>query len=173
MTHVLLFVCLFCLMAGFAFLWYAHRLRTLTGLPPGSVVYVDTTKWVACQRPLFSNRYRLTGKPDYLIHQQDRVIPVEVKSSTGLTRPYDSHVLQLLAYCLLIEETEGKAPPFGLLHYPDADFRIEYSAQARAELINTLAQLRADLASADVLRSHANPGKSRSCGYRQVCAQGR
>jgi len=170
-TYVFLFICLVCLAVGFVLLWRARQLRARTGLPPGAVVYVDTTQWKACQRPLFSEHYRLVGRPDYVVHQQNRVIPVEVKSSTGPGRPYDSHILQLMAYCLLIEETERRAPPFGLLHYPDVDFRIEYTAHARKELITTLAQLRSDLAAADVSRSHNNPGKCRSCGYRHACTQ--
>ncbi len=171
MTYVFLYVCFICVAVGSAFLWYARNRRARTGLPPGSLTYVDTTEWKACQRPLFSNRYRLTGKPDYLIHQQNHIIPVEVKSSTGLTRPYDSHVLQLMAYCLLVEETEKKPPPFGTLHYPDANFRIEYTPQARAELLNTLNRLRSDLSSNDVSRSHTSPERCRYCGYRHVCTQ--
>lgn len=166
-----LFICLACLAVGLVLLWRARQLRAQTGLPPGTVSYVDTTQWKVCQRPFFSEHYRLVGKPDYVVRHQDLVIPVEVKSSTGPGRPYDSHKLQLLAYCLLVEEAERRAPPFGLLHYPDADFRIEYTAQARKELITTLAQLRSDLTAPDVSRGHSNPSKCRSCGYRHACTQ--
>lgn len=170
-TYVFLFACLVGVVMGLVCLWRAHQLRERTGLPSGSLVYIDTTEWQACQRPFFSNRYRLTGKPDYLLHHQNHIIPVEVKSSTGLAKPYDSHILQLMAYCLLVEDVEKKSPPFGLLHYPDADFRLEYSPHIKTELLHVLAELKADLDSTDVPRSHTNTEKCKGCGYRHVCTQ--
>ena len=61
-------------------LWlFSCRTRAATGLPAGQVVYVDTRGWQKSDRPLFSNTYRLTGKPDYLVKDGRNLIPVEVK----------------------------------------------------------------------------------------------
>lgn len=155
-------------------LWLLFRARTLrqrTGLPMGRVAYVDTGAWDRCERPLFSQRYRLTGRPDYVVRTRQGVIPVEVKSGGTPERPYKAHILQLAAYCLLVEEQEGKAPPHGILKYPEQAFEIDYTDALRAELIDTLEAIRTDQRARQVERSHEEPGRCRGCGYRDRCDQ--
>jgi CRISPR-associated exonuclease Cas4 len=146
----------------------AHR---QTGLPVGRVTYVDTGAWDRCERPLFSGRHRLTGRPDYLVQGRQDVIPVEVKSGAAPEQPYQAHLLQLAAYCLLVEEQEGRAPPYGILKYDDQAFEVDYSPALRAELLDILAGIRGDLRARDVHRSHDEPGRCRGCGYRDRCEQ--
>lgn len=145
--------------------------RRESGLPVGRVTYVDTGAWDRCERPLFSNRHRLTGRPDYLVHSQRDLIPVEVKSGASPQAPYAAHVLQLAAYCLLVEDQEGRAPPYGILKYRDRAFQIDYTPVLRAELLSTLDAMRRDLHVRDVGRSHQDEGRCRGCGYRDRCGQ--
>jgi CRISPR-associated exonuclease Cas4 len=145
--------------------------RQETGLPEGRVTYVDTGAWDRCDRPLFSNRHRLTGRPDYLVRSREGVIPVEVKSGATPAQPYASHVLQLAAYCLLVEEQEGRAPPFGILKYSDRAFEVEYTPALGRELLNTLDAMRRDLGARDVDRSHDEAARCLGCGYRDACHQ--
>jgi CRISPR-associated exonuclease Cas4 len=155
-------------------LWLLRRsasARRGTGLPVGRVTYVDTGAWDRCDRPLFSDRYRLTGRPDYLVQGRRGVVPVEVKSGTAPEQPYESHVLQLAAYCLLVEEQEGRAPAYGLLKYDDQAFEIDYTPELRAELLATLDDIRHDLAAREGDRSHDDPARCRGCGYRAQCEQ--
>ncbi len=86
---------------------------------------------------LRSYRYRLQGRPDVLRELPDgRIVPVEVKSRATPSRgPTRSHRIQVWAYCLLLEETTGRAPPFGVLRYADGEFRIRWDGPARAELL--------------------------------------
>ena len=100
---------------GGTLLWLGGRQRQRSGLPTGSVVYSDTAEWQEPEEPLRSRRYGLVGRPDYLVQMRDGgrrfVVPVEVKSRARPARPYDSHVLQLGAYCLLVEDNfRGCAP---------------------------------------------------------------
>ena len=171
MTFAWLLVCVLCFAVGLFLLWRARGMRQRSGLPVGEVVYVDTGAWARCEQPLFSNRYRLTGRPDYVVRHQGKFVPVEIKSATGVKQPYDSHVLQLWAYCLLLEENERQAPPFGFLSYPAATFRIPYTPQARAHLLEILTRLRADLYMEDVPRSHSDPHRCQHCGFRLHCSQ--
>jgi CRISPR-associated exonuclease Cas4 len=150
----------------------AGAARRETGLPVGRVTYVDTGAWDRCERPLFSNRYRLTGRPDYLVQSGQGVIPVEVKSGQAPDQPYAAHVLQLAAYCLLVEEQEGRAPSHGILKYRDGAFEVDYTPALRTELLDTLDAIRADLRARDVGRSHEEPGRCRGCGYGEKCGQG-
>jgi CRISPR-associated exonuclease Cas4 len=143
--------------------------RQRAGLPLGRVVYADTGAWDRCERPLFSRRYRLTGRPDYLVHLRQGLVPVEVKSGTATSQPYASHLLQLAAYCLLLEEQEGQAPPFGILKYQDRTFEVDYTPSLRAELLRVLQDIRGDLGSCPPGRSHEEPARCRGCSYRSRC----
>jgi CRISPR-associated exonuclease Cas4 len=161
----------FLLALGLVLLWLARRGQARSGLPSGHVVYTDTGGWGRLERPLFSRQFLLTGKPDYLVADGADVIPVEVKSSPAPTRPYPSHVLQLAAYCLLVEECYGRRPAYGIIKYTDHTFEVGYTPELEEELLATLACMRDDLADGDACRSHDHPQRCRGCGYRQRCNQ--
>ena len=93
---------------------------------------------------LRSERFRLVGRPDALRGLDDgRWVPIEVKSrTTPPSGPSPSHVVQVRAYCLLVEETTGAAPPYGVLRYSDGEFRVRWDARAREELLALLSELR-------------------------------
>jgi CRISPR-associated exonuclease Cas4 len=156
---------------GLLLLRRVHRLHEQTGLPQGRVIYADTGAWNRCEKALFSRRYLLTGKPDYLVDDGGTKIPVEVKSTLSPPGPYRSHALQLAAYCLLVEEEYGQPPPYGIIKYRDQTHAVEYTAQLRAQLLSLLAEMRQDLAADDVGPSHANPNRCQSCGYRDECEE--
>ena len=156
---------------GFWVLLRAAVTRRETGLPEGRVTYVDTGAWDRCERPLFSALHRLTGRPDYLVRTGKGLVPVEVKSGAAPPQPYPAHVLQLAAYCLLVEEQEGRAPAYGILKYGDRAFEVDYTASLRNELLHTIDVIRRDLRSRDVARSHDQAARCRGCGYRQQCDQ--
>ena len=86
---------------------------------------------------LRSLRYRIQGRPDELRQLSDgRVVPVELKSRVAPAGgPPRSHLAQVGAYCLLVEETTGRSPPFGVLRYADREFRVAWDGAARAELL--------------------------------------
>ena len=156
---------------GFWLLVHSGIARRETEMPVGRVVYVDTGDWKRCERPLYSAQHRLAGRPDYLVHTRQGLIPVEVKSGPAPYKPYQGHVLQLGAYCLLVEEQEGRKPPHGIVKYAHRAFEVGYSPALRAELLRTLELMRQDLRSTDVERSHEEPARCRRCGYHNRCEQ--
>ena len=151
--------------------WLGRRRYRATGLPQGRLIYVDTGAFGRLERPLFSQAHRLTGKPDYLVQDGQAVIPMEVKTSRTPDEPYASHVMQLAAYCLLVEEAYGVRPPYGIVKYPERAFAVDYTPEVERALIDTLASMRADRRAADVPRSHEEPGRCRACGVRDACDQ--
>ncbi|HEY72592.1 MAG: CRISPR-associated protein Cas4 [Chloroflexi bacterium] len=156
---------------GLLLLWLARRGRTNSGLPQGRVIYTDTGGWNRLERPLFSREFLLTGKPDYLVADGADVIPVEIKSSRAPTHPYPSHILQLAAYCLLVEECYGRQPPYGIIRYADHAFEVDYTPELEEELLATLDDMRDDLDGREAPRNHDEPGRCRACGYRERCDQ--
>jgi CRISPR-associated exonuclease Cas4 len=145
--------------------------RRASGLPSGRVIYTDTRAWGKVEKPLFDRDLGLTGKPDYLVEQNGRIIPVEVKTGRTPEAPYDAHIFQVAAYCLLVEKTAGKRPPHGLLHYPNRDFAVDYTPGLESALLDLLADMRRDERRASVERSHEDEHRCLGCGFRSVCDQ--
>jgi CRISPR-associated exonuclease Cas4 len=159
------------LAVGLLLLWLAQRGRARSGLPRGRVVYSDTGGWGRVDRPLFSPEFQLTGKPDYLVSDGSDVIPVEVKSGPGPAQPYGSHVLQLAAYCLLVEECYGREAPYGIIKYDDRTFEVDYTPELEERLLGVLEAMRGDLFEGDAPRDHDDARRCRACGYRERCEE--
>ena len=153
----------------------ARSQREQTGLPiDARIVYSDTGAWEKTEKPLFSRRYALAGKPDYIVEDQGAIIPIEVKPNRVAPLPRESDVMQLMAYGLLIEETLGQgraAPRYGLLKYRDAVFQVDFTDELRAELIELMRAMRRDASQRDVERSHNQARRCAACGYRSECNQ--
>jgi len=64
------------LIAGVAALVLSRRARRVAGLPAGRVIYSDTSRWQRAERPLFSHKHQLAGKPDYLVREGRALLPV-------------------------------------------------------------------------------------------------
>ena len=166
-----LFVALGFLAGAIVLLALSAKLRRLHGLPGGRVVYSDTGAAKIKARLLYSARFGLVGKPDYLLATRQGLVPVEVKPLRDDPEPHESHLLQVLAYCLLIEDTEGKPPPYGLLRYRNNTFKVDYNTQTRAFVIGVIEQMRRAREQATVHRSHEQPGRCRSCLYAEICEE--
>ena len=159
------------IMIAFIFFWQSGRQRQAAGLPGGRVIYTDTRGWGKLEKPLYYAALDLTGKPDYLIQKEGQIIPVEVKSGKAPDAPYDSHIYQLAAYCLLVEKTYAKRPPYGIIHYENRDFAIDYTRELESALIELIADMREDDVRGNIARSHEQTSRCRGCGYRNTCEQ--
>ena len=168
----------------------AARESRRVGLPTGDLIYGDTHKPVGRlapaevgrdgrkqERPLVSHTLSLVGRPDYLIEVEDGVVPVEAKSTNCPPggRPYDSHVAQLAAYCLLVEEVLGSSVPYGVVKYRDREVRVEYTDELREHTLALVEEMKQDMqASAEgreVHRSHDDPRRCAGCSLRDVCTE--
>lgn len=159
---------LLALVTGFVGRGYDER----AGLPAGEVVYRDKGRGDKQNKVLFAKDVQLAGKPDYLIEQADgSIVPVEVKSRPGPNQPHEGHVLQLAAYCYLVEQTYGKRPPYGVIQYSDCSFEVDYTEELREDLLDVLAYMREDLLAPDVPRDHDNWRRCANCGHRRDCGE--
>ncbi len=167
----MLYFALFLLLLAILFFWQSNRQRSEAGLPGGRVIYTDTRGWSKLEKPLFYAALELTGKPDYLVEQNGKIIPVEVKSGRAPEAPYDSHIYQLASYCLLVEKTYGKRPPYGIVHYEDKDFSVEYTNELEQSLLELITEMKRDGMKREVERSHEQASRCKRCGFRSVCDQ--
>ena len=120
---------------------------------------------------LRSARYGIVGKPDYLVEEQGRIAPVELKPSRESDSPWLRDVVQLAAYCLLLEEMEPRFAGYGYLRYASRTFRIDFTDRVRGELLRTIADMRADLTAADVAPNHHDPRRCARCMLVRVCGR--
>ena len=142
-----------------------------TGIPLGArLVAVDQRGWQTPARSYTSTRLGLSGRPDYIVAQRGRLIPVEAKPGRrGRPRPWD--VVQLGVYLLVIEDAEGRRPPYGVLAYRDGGWRIANTRRLRQEVLTTAAQVRAARQAGAVARPPQQPARCRACGYYDRCGQ--
>ena len=125
------------------------------------------------ERPLVSNALELVGRPDYLIEADDGIVPVEVKSAACPSdgRPRDSHLAQLAAYCLLVEDTLGARVPFGVIKYRDRDVEVEYTQELKDWALALIEEMRDAVEEEEVHRSHEDPRRCAGCSLRDVCTE--
>ena len=153
-------------------LWRARALQNRTGLPDGDVIYDDTGAWYPNAETLVARDFLLVGKPDYLVEQPDGgIIPVELKSGRAPDKPWEGHVLQLAAYCLLVDECYGIRPDFGILQYPERAFAVDYTEELEEDLLDLLADIRDDTFEAELDRDHNDWHRCHQCSVRHRCVQ--
>ena len=149
----------------------SKRQQREIGLPAGRVIYSDTRAWGKVEKPFYDAMLGLTGKPDYLVEQNGVSIPIEVKSGWAPPEPYQGHIYQLAAYCLLVKQATGKRPPYGLLHYRNRTFAIDFTPELESNLMELLADIHQQEKRGELDRSHEEPVRCAHCGYQSNCEQ--
>jgi CRISPR-associated exonuclease Cas4 len=147
--------------------WERRRLS----LPSGRVIHIDTERLRKPEGTFFSANFSLVGRPDYLINQGGRIIPIEVKSGSAPVVPYPSHLYQLAAYGLLIREHFGQPPPYGILKYRDRAVEIPLEDRLLDKAAGLLEEMQAEVSAPSIDRSHEEGKRCRACGFRSVCDQ--
>lgn len=154
-----------CLLCAAIAMWLIARTRV-----PGRVIESDGPI-ARPARVLRSAHHGLGGKPDALILERGRVAPVELKPSRESEEPWLRDVVQLAAYCLLVEETHENPAGYGYLRYANRTFRIDFTETMRATLLDTLRDLRADLGATRVHRDHTDRRRCVRCPLRERCGE--
>lgn len=161
------------LAGGGLWLWAQGQATQLAaGLPAGRVIYADDGVWQPNRETLYADEVKLAGRPDYIVEEPGGTLaPVELKSSKAPAEPRVAHIMQLAAYCVLVEAQWGIRPNRGILQYSDRAFNIPFSAELEAQLYVTLELMREDCSAGDIPRSHTNPRQCAACSVRHACEQ--
>lgn len=165
------FALLLLLAAGLLF-WWAGRQQRRLGLPSGRLLYEDSGAQEQLQDVLLAEDLGLLGRPDYLVQAKEGLVPVEVKSGRTPQRPFETHILQLAAYCALVQRNYNQRPPYGIIRYPERSFNVPFTTELEARLIAVLSEMHTALATGvEQHRSHTMAARCRACGYRDVCVE--
>ncbi|HKV01872.1 MAG TPA: CRISPR-associated protein Cas4 [Ktedonobacteraceae bacterium] len=149
----------------------AERRRAL-GLPEGELVYEDAD---GRGEPLSSSDYPLVGKPDYVVKLPDgRPVPIELKLNVhDVTAPYSNHLVQVAAYCLILEDYFVLAPTYGILRYADRQFTVEYTPALKKKVIRLLTEMAKCSAQQPPPLARQRASKCRACTFQAICPVGR
>lgn len=153
------------------FFFVAFREKNKAGLPGGKIVYSDMNLWEKVEIPLYHPMLKLSGRPDYIVRQKHEHIPVEVKTGRTPKAPYDSHIFQLAAYCLLVENEYRVRPSFGIIHYPEKNFQIDFTYELEAAILVLINEMHKEMDNEEIHCSHSEPQRCHGCGFRQVCEE--
>jgi CRISPR-associated exonuclease Cas4 len=168
--YTVLFIALLLLAVGAIMLAVSGRFGRKSGMPQGEVVYEDASG--LAEGPFMSKRLLMAGKPDYLIKDRNGdLIPVEVKSSNAprAGRPYASHLMQLAAYFLLLEDVLQRPVPYGLIRYRNRTLRVDNTDEMRARLMEVIAQMRRLMARDVARRTHNRAQRCSRCSVAHAC----
>ncbi len=107
-------------------------------------------------RLLYSAKYDIQGKPDYIYGRfiTDRLMVVELKSGKIGDRPlpHEGDYLQLCAYFLIIEDVYKRRPKYGKLCYQDAVFLVRNTRKVRKRVLSVVKEMQAMLESGETER---------------------
>ena len=145
----------------------SNKIKISNKIQNGKIIYSDLNKPA---KSLFSKKYRIIGKPDYIIIKDNRYIPVEIKSGNH-TNPKNSHIFQLITYCQLIEDNYNCYSPYGIIVYPDTSkqFSIKFDPKRRFELLSTVKEMRKSLNNEKIKRNHNEITRCINCSFREKC----
>jgi len=132
----------------------------------GEIKYVDKGQ----PRLLRSELHGLQGRPDFILEVEGEAVPVELKTGRTPKGPLFSHILQVAAYCLLLED-EGEKVSHGILRYEETEHEVEFNGDMRQMVLGKLEEMRSLMQSGRVHRNHNRPGKCRSCSRRERCPE--
>lgn len=93
-------------------------------------------------REFYSEKLQLKSKPDALSLEKGILIPIDVKPMSKVLR--DRHSIKMYMHMKLIEEVEGKRPPYGivLLGKEQQEIKIENSADKQMWLNALISEMR-------------------------------
>jgi CRISPR-associated exonuclease Cas4 len=177
LSNFIIIIALIWLMGAFLFLYdvlknteLTEELRRLHGIYKGKIEYTD--KMDNRTKMLYSKKHGLRGKPDYIVKLNGKYIPIEVKTGKIPRGPHFSHIIQIAAYCLLIEQNYKTRPPYGIISYSkEQKHKITYDDDLKKLLLEKMDEMRKCIQLEEVHRNHKRPGKCRSCSRRDKCPE--
>ncbi len=177
LSRFLIIISLIWLLGSFIFLYdvlrntqLAEELRRLHGIYKGKIEYTDGMD--NSSKLLYSGEFGLRGKPDYIVKINKKFVPVEIKTGKIPKGPHFSHIIQIAAYCLLVEQNYRIRPPYGIISYSkEHKHKIIYDESLEKLLKEKLVEMRTCIEVGVAHRNHRRKGKCLSCSRRDSCPE--
>ena len=142
-------------------------MREKRRLGKGTITYIDDLN----NAPLLvDEELCIRGRPDYIIFRDGEHIPVEEKTGRTPQGPYFSHIMQMAAYIILVQQNMGKSTK-GLIKYEYVDHEIVLDGKTKKTFIEIRNRLDDAIRSGIVHRNHNRAGKCKGCSRREDCPE--
>lgn len=140
--------------------------------PTNLMVYHHKRAW-RNRKTMVAKQFGLSGKPDYLLPVEDGFIPVLTKNNPAPEHPYQAHILQIIAYCLLVAENTPRHPTFGIIRYGDGrTFEVDFDEDAVEVLSQIMDQIeKVRRSSTPIPITHADRARCYACKHRKNCPE--
>jgi CRISPR-associated exonuclease Cas4 len=150
------------IIAAFLLRWWAQGTAAALELS-GEVLHSDGDSTADV---LVSETRRLVSKPDYILERDGELVPIKRQSRKLPTADaYEGEILQLAAYCLLVEEHYGRPVLSRRLLYQDRSLDVPVDDRRRAKLHNALRAVHEPDGFEKVPRCHTSSGRCRARGF--------
>lgn len=117
---------------------------------------------------LYSKKYDISGKPDYIYKKYNEYLPVELKSAVNKEKfPREKDLMQLAFYFLLIEDIYSR-PKKGIIIYSNVMFTIKNTRKLRRKIKSVLKDMRFMLKTGEQ-EANSSFANCKYCFYREVC----
>ncbi len=148
---------------GLAFILAGKASRRRHGFTDGRTLDLD-------RRTLYSPTYDIAARPDRIVKEDGFAVPEERK---GSPRVYPSHVAQLGAQLIVMEDVYGIRPPYGYVITGDrVRHKIPNTPELREMVLRYAAEIRAMKRNPhQPIPVRQPPAKCRACGMREGCGQ--
>lgn len=145
------------------------RRHVRAGFSPEDIALAIDGSAMLPDREYISQAQGIAGRPDAIIEENGKVIPVERKPMAKKLR--DRYVVQLLVYMRLVEEFEGERPPHGyLLLGPSCRrIKVENSENKQAWVSGLIREMRRILDGSPP-RPTPHPKKCAKCDVKERCS---
>ncbi|MEM4545837.1 MAG: CRISPR-associated protein Cas4 [Nitrososphaerota archaeon] len=120
---------------------------------------------------LCSEKLGLVGTIDCVVVRGMEVSPVEFKSSPKPKKVSENHLIQLVAYALLLESCMKKVSKKGYIVYEKSDDLLEFSITEKMKryTMKKIEEVKRIIAEEVFPETRQPASKCTSCGYRKVC----
>ncbi|MCL4346837.1 MAG: PD-(D/E)XK nuclease family protein [Candidatus Thermoplasmatota archaeon] len=133
----------------------------------GKIIYIGDDSHPV----LSSSDGSLSGRPDFIVERDGMLMPVEFKSGRVPSGPLFSHIMQISAYCRLVEDNFGSRPDYGLIYYGRKSFTVDFDDEVEKLLNTKLEEMKRSWETGQAHRNHNRPGKCARCSRRARCPE--
>lgn len=138
----------------------------------GAELWNQLTPKIKSEYIISSLLLNLSGKIDRVEIYPEQLIPIEIKSGNPPKEgAWENHKVQLAAYAMLLEDKFSIKVPEGIIHYVDADQKVNIAINPflRDRVKELLESVKLLLSSKDIPGIAENKNKCAVCGLREKC----
>ncbi|MFW6129728.1 MAG: CRISPR-associated protein Cas4 [Atribacterota bacterium] len=157
--------------------WYLQKILKLSLINEDMRIgkYIGDSHWLNTKKRkevyITSSKLKMKSKIDYVISEEGKQIPIEIKKGKCKKKPKENDIMQLLCEILLLEEHFNTKYHYGYLLYVGSrkKFKVPITLGKYRSLTLTLEQIRSYLRNGKSPEIKMDKNKCRNCSLNIYC----